>query len=125
VPSSNGSLIVAIKQLNTDFRQPPHYCFTVFKSVTVIKVEFFRKTTVIHLTRLWAERRGFDSRQRIFLFATASRRALVPTHPSLQWVPGALFPGIKRSGCEGGHSSPFSAEVKYACNYISIFHTSS
>jgi len=27
----------------------------------------------------------------IFLFATTSKPALGPTHPSIQWVPGILF----------------------------------
>jgi hypothetical protein len=38
--------------------------------------------------------RGVDSRQRlgIFLFTTASRPALGPTQPPLQWVPVALSP---------------------------------
>jgi hypothetical protein len=58
--------------------------------------------------------RGFKSRQRlgIFLFTTASRTALGPTQPLIQWVPGALSLGIKRSGREADHSRPYSAEVK-------------
>jgi hypothetical protein len=39
---------------------------------------------------------GFDSRRRlgIFLFTTASRTALRPTQPPIQWVPGVLFLGV-------------------------------
>jgi hypothetical protein len=47
---------------------------------------------------LRAGRSGFDSQQgqRIFLLAPASRPALGPTQPSIQWVPGVLSPGVKR-----------------------------
>jgi len=34
--------------------------------------------------------------QVIFLFATASRPALGPTQPPIQWVLGALSLGVKR-----------------------------
>jgi hypothetical protein len=62
---------------------------------------------------LRAERPGFDSRQyKIFPFSTASRPTLGPTHPPIQWVPGALSPVLKRPGREAYHSSPTSAEVK-------------
>jgi hypothetical protein len=56
----------------------------------------------------------FDSRRRlgIFLFTTASRTALGPTQPPIQWAPGALFLGVKRPGREAGHSPPSSAEVR-------------
>jgi hypothetical protein len=57
---------------------------------------------------------GFDSRQGlgIFFFTTASRTALGPTKLPIQWVPGAIFPGIKRPGCESDHSPPSNAEFK-------------
>jgi hypothetical protein len=48
----------------------------------------------------------------IFLFTTASRTALGPTQPPIQWVPGALSLGVKRPGREDNHSPPSSAEVK-------------
>jgi hypothetical protein len=48
----------------------------------------------------------------IFLFTTASRTALGPTQPPIQWVPGALSLGVKRPGHEADHSPPSSAEVK-------------
>jgi hypothetical protein len=47
----------------------------------------------------------FDSQQRlgIFLF-TASRMALGPTQPPIQWVPEALSLGVKWPGHEADHS---------------------
>jgi hypothetical protein len=64
---------------------------------------------------------GFDSRRGlgIFLFTTASRTALGPTQPPIQWVLGALSLGVKRSGREADHSPPFSAEVKNVWSYTS------
>jgi hypothetical protein len=57
---------------------------------------------------------GFDSRWGlgIFLFTTASRTALGPTQPPIQWVPGALSLWVKRPGREADYSPPSSAEVK-------------
>jgi hypothetical protein len=57
---------------------------------------------------------GFDYWQGlgIFLFTTASRTALGPTQPRIQWVPGALSLGVKRPRREADHSPPSSAEVK-------------
>jgi hypothetical protein len=56
----------------------------------------------------------FYSRQGlgIFLFTTASRMALRPTQPPIQWVPEALSQEIKRAGHEADHSPPSSSEVK-------------
>jgi hypothetical protein len=60
------------------------------------------------------EDRRFESRQGlgIFLFTTATRPALGPTQPPVQWLPGALSVGIKRPGHEGDRSPPPSAKVK-------------
>jgi hypothetical protein len=54
-----------------------------------------------------------------FLFSTASRPALGPTQPPIQWVPGALSPGVKRQEREADHSPPISAEVKKMWIYTS------
>jgi hypothetical protein len=51
------------------------------------------------LTTGWTIGRSrFDPQQghRIFLLAPASRPALGPTQPHIQWVPGVLSPGVKR-----------------------------
>jgi hypothetical protein len=42
------------------------------------------------------------------------------TQPPIQRVPGALSPGVKRSGREVDHSPPTSAEVKKMWIYTSI-----
>jgi hypothetical protein len=57
---------------------------------------------------------GFDARRGlgIFLFSTASRRALGPTQHPIQWVPVAPSPEVKWPGREADHSPPPSAEVK-------------
>jgi hypothetical protein len=57
---------------------------------------------------------GFDSRRGlgIFLFTIASRTALGPTQPPIQWVPGALTLGAERQGREDDHSPRSNAEVR-------------
>jgi hypothetical protein len=47
-----------------------------------------------------------------FFFSTSSRPALGPVQPPIQWVLGALSPGVKRPGSEAYHSPPTSPEVK-------------
>jgi hypothetical protein len=54
-----------------------------------------------------------------FLFSTSSRPALAPIQPPIQWVPGVLSPGVKRSGSEADRSLPTSAEVKKTWIYTS------
>jgi hypothetical protein len=56
-------------------------------------------------------RGSIPGRDKMFLFPIAPR-ALGPTQFPIQWVPGALSSGIKRSGREDDHSSPSSVEVK-------------
>jgi hypothetical protein len=60
----------------------------------------------------WGSRVRFPAGAGIFLFTTASRTALGPTQPPIQWVPGALSLGVKRPVREADHSPPSSAEVK-------------
>jgi hypothetical protein len=54
----------------------------------------------------------------MFLLTTASRAALVPTQPPIQWVSGALLLGVKRPGLENDNSVP-SAKVKNTWSYTS------
>jgi hypothetical protein len=55
-----------------------------------------------------------------FHFSKSSRPSLGSTQPPIQWVPGAISPGLKRQGREADHSSPTSAEVKKMWIYTSI-----
>jgi hypothetical protein len=69
---------------------------------------------ILNVTGWTIEVLGFDSRWGlgIFLFTTASRMALRPTKPPIQWVPGALSLGVKRLRCEADHSPSSITEVK-------------
>jgi hypothetical protein len=58
-------------------------------------------------------------RVKIFLLSTSSRPILGPTKPTIQWIAGVLFPGVKRSGRETDHSSPTNADVKITWLFIS------
>jgi hypothetical protein len=53
------------------------------------------------------------------IFSMLSRPALRPTHRPIQWVPGALSPGVERLGREADHSPPASAVVKKIWIYTS------
>jgi hypothetical protein len=57
----------------------------------------------------------------IFLFTTASRTALGPTQPPIQWVPGALSLGVRRPGREADHPH-LVPRSKNEWSYISIPH---
>jgi hypothetical protein len=63
-------------------------------------------------------RNSSPGRVKYFLF-TLSRPALGSTQPPIQWVPGDLFPVIKRPGREADHSPPAGAEVKKMWIYTS------
>jgi hypothetical protein len=64
-------------------------------------------------------RSSSSGRVKNFFFSTSSRPALGLTQPPIQWVPGALSPGVKRQGREADHSSLTSAEVKKIWIYTS------
>jgi hypothetical protein len=102
------------------------------KFVTRGKTNFVDKQEVTHYKMLYlvggepgssigtVSGYGLDGRgsiprqgQRIFPLTSASRPALGPTQPPVQWVPGALSPGGKaRPERDADRSTPSSAEVK-------------
>jgi hypothetical protein len=63
-------------------------------------------------------RSSSPGRLKSFLFSPASRPALGPTQLPIQWVLGALSPGVKRQGPQTHHSPPTSAEYKKKCGSI-------
>jgi hypothetical protein len=94
---------------------------TVLQLPVYVGMPFYNKMLSGTALDYGLDDRGFDFRQGlgIFLFTTASRPALGPTQPPIQWVPGAVSLGIKRPGCEADHTPPSSAEVKNAWSYTS------
>jgi len=48
-----------------------------------------------------------------------SKPDVVPTQPSVQWVPGVPSLGVKRQRRETDPSHPFSAAVKNSWSYTS------
>jgi hypothetical protein len=71
------------------------------------------------VTRLLVGQLGFESwHSRVFLFA--SRLALRPTQPPVQWVLEFILSfGVKWPGCEANHSPSPSAKIKNAWHYTS------
>jgi hypothetical protein len=54
------------------------------------------------------------------IFSTSSRPALGPTQLPIQWVLGALSPGVKRPGREADQSPSPIAKIKEIWIYTSI-----
>jgi hypothetical protein len=82
-------------------------------------------TSVSTVSRLRAGWPGFNSRHgkcwNFFLFSTAVfRPALGSNQPPIQWILGAVIPGVKRPGYEGNHSHTSRDEVKNVWSYVSI-----
>jgi hypothetical protein len=93
------------------------FCYSTQNSTHCHRPECFKFLWYNYFALVWFSPRnyrlddmGFESRKGlgIFLFKTASRPALGPTQPPIQWVQGALSVGIKRAGREADHSHPFN-----------------
>jgi hypothetical protein len=67
----------------------------------------------------------FSARARDFLFSTASRQALGPTQPLIQWVLQPLSLEGKAAEHEADNSPPSSAKVKNGGAMPPLFHMSS
>jgi hypothetical protein len=68
--------------------------------------------SVYQLTMGWMVGIRIPAGAEVFLFDAASRLALGPTQPPIQWVQGAVSLWVKRAGRETDHSPQSSAEVK-------------
>jgi hypothetical protein len=90
-----------------------HKCiYTIYTTLLSGQAQYNRSCSIF-------SRSSSPDRVKNFLFSMSSRLALGPTQPPIQWVPGALSPGVKRPGREADHSPPTSAEVKKMRIYIS------
>jgi hypothetical protein len=78
-----------------------------------------RDSLVSIVTRLQVGQPGFNSWQGFFSSPLCPNQLLGPTHPPIQWVPGALSPGVKQSGHKADNSHPFSSKVKNTWMYTS------
>jgi hypothetical protein len=74
---------------------------------------------LIELDQDSISRSSFNQELLITFLTTASRTALWPTQPPIQWVSGAISLGIKRPGREADHLPPSSAEVNNTWSYTS------
>jgi hypothetical protein len=63
--------------------------------------------------------RGVEVRVPVGSRIFTSPPALRSTQPPIQWIPGALSPGVKRPRREADHSPPTSTEVKKTWVYTS------
>jgi hypothetical protein len=54
-----------------------------------------------------------------------SRPTVGPTQTPVQWVPGALSPGLKRQGSKADHSPQYNAELKNGGAIPALHNTSS
>jgi TRAP-type mannitol/chloroaromatic compound transport system permease small subunit len=54
--------------------------------------------------------------QKFLLHSNVSRLPLWPGQSPVQYVPVAVFPGVKQSGHEGEHSPAYGVEIKNNCS---------
>jgi hypothetical protein len=72
-----------------------------------------------HMRALWKVHGNSQQRQEFFFFSTMFRSAWESTQPPIQWVPRALYLGVKWLGCDTDHSSPSTVDVKNVWSYTS------
>jgi hypothetical protein len=77
----------------------------IYKFISMNTTLVSRDSAVGIVTGYWLDDRGVGVRVPVGsrIFSTSSRPALGPTQPPIQWVPGALSPGVKLRGREADH----------------------
>jgi hypothetical protein len=108
-PPATSSLLGPNVLLSTLFSNALNLCFSLCVKDRVshpYKTSKIRVLYVLIWKVLAVQRLGYgmDDRGSIPSRGTASRPALGPTQPPIQWVPGALSPGVKWPGREAVHS---------------------
>jgi hypothetical protein len=102
-------------------RQVALEAFSVIIIVFILHIQWGRDSVVGIATGYGLGEWGVGVRVPVVsrIFFTSSRPALGPTQTPIEWVSGALSPGVKRQGREADHSHPTSAEVKKKWIYTS------
>jgi hypothetical protein len=67
------------------------------------------------------ERLDFESRKvNNFHFSISSGPTLRSVQPPIQWVLGALYPGVKRQGREADHSPPAITKIETTYVFMTV-----
>jgi hypothetical protein len=118
--------LLAVRRLpkHTNFSAKGHSIYTLQLSETLrfsnLELTLIRSRYSDSLRTGRLRGRGSSpGRVKNFHFSMSSRPPMGSIQPPIQWVPGALSPGVKRPGSETDHSPPTSAEVKKMWIYTS------
>jgi hypothetical protein len=114
------------------------HCTQEYKKLNHVLIKFLTALTyILHFSESWngsvVIATGYElngqgltpSKGKIFLSSTVFRLDLGPTQPPIQWVLGALSPGLKSLAREADYSPPSNAEVKNGGAIPPLSHISS
>jgi hypothetical protein len=97
-----------------------------FREIWLISLNNVRGVRIVQLRaglpNVWSSSHG---RGKMFPISVSSRPVMGSTQRPLQWVPGALFPVVKRQGRDVDHSPSTTAEAKNVWIYASNPYMSS
>jgi hypothetical protein len=96
--------------------------YTYFGRLALLDFIIMNRDSVVGIaTGYGLDDRGVEVRVPVQsrIFSTSPRPVLGPTQLPIQWVPGAISPGVRRPEPEADHSPPANPEVKKMWIYTS------